>query len=242
MNWILCPLLNGLHLTKRALPTFLAQDIGDVRVWFLDNGSTDGTREWLYSTADERVKYTIFPEPKSVAASWNHGLHHLFRIRTGVESVLVCNLDVELRPDTYRHLVNDGSPFVTAVGTSDRAKIDPPNAAPDPAKKRPNPDYSCFLISRKCWQRVPFDEEFLGGYVEDAAHHVSLHRAGITAMALELPFYHVASGTIKSSEPAEVERIQQAAERNRALFKRKYGCEVGSPEYYALFGSAAPTS
>jgi len=239
MNWIICPLRNGLHLTRKALPTFLAQDIGDVRVWFIDNGSTDGTREWLWSLTDPRVEVTIFSSPKSVAATWNYGLSHLFG--NGTEYACVINNDVELRPDTLRHLVADGGPFVTATGVREREKIEPPYAAPDPAHKRPHPDYSCFLIRRECYETVgPFDEGYEVAFFEDNDHHLRLHRAGITAVSLELPFYHVGSATVKNADEKERERITSAAGRNKERFYQKWGVYSGTKEYYDLFGSTAP--
>src|SRR5689334_3601518 len=112
-NWIVVPVRNSLHYTKAALPTFLAQDIGNVRVLILDNDSTDGTGAWARS--QDGVLYWHRRPPLSVAASWNLCLKWLFGEQRQ-ERVLVSNNDVSLRPDTYRLLDADGGPFVTAVG------------------------------------------------------------------------------------------------------------------------------
>ena len=239
MNWILVPLRNNLAFIRAALPTFLAQDVGDVRVFLWDNGSTDGTSAWANSITDDRVTYVYNAQPKSVAASWNAMLRYVFE--QGETHALVVNADVELRPDTYRHLVADGGLFVTAVGTADKSKIAPPYNAPDPAMKRRHPDFSTYLIRRECWDRMgPFNEDCIGGYVEDSFAHMRMHEVGIVAECLELPFYHVGAGTLKNADEAETTRIQQQADKNRALFKQKYGVEVGSEGYYALFGHGAP--
>jgi hypothetical protein len=170
------------------------------------------------------------------------------------EYVLVVNNDIELRPDTYRHLVADGGGFVTAVGTNDPEKIKPPMKYehklanirgpyldPDPSKKRPHPDFSCFLIRKEVFEEVgPFDERFEGAYCEDSDYHVRMHRAAITAYALELPFLHHGAQTVKNADPGDQKRIQIQADKNRALFKQIYGFGVGSPEYYASFGTGAP--
>lgn len=236
-NFILCPVRNGLHLTKAALKTFLAQDISDVRVLFMDNMSEeDNTKQWLYSVSNNIVRIMFGYENCSVAKSWNKMLDWTFR--QGAEYALVVNNDVELRPDTYRHLVADGGQFVTAVGRAERSSIDAPYVDPDPSKKRPFPDYSCFLIRKECWKSVRFDEDFHGAYCEDLAHHLSLHRAGIQAWCLELPFYHVGAGTIKNADIKRTREIQKQAERNRQLFLKKFGVAVGSPEYYAQFGTS----
>ncbi len=239
MNWILCPLHNGLHLTRAALRTFLAQDV-PCNVLLLDNASTDGTVPWLNGIRDERVLTMLMMKPLSVAASWNAMLRWVFKRE---DHAIVVNNDTLLRPDTVRHLLADGGLFVTAVGTDDPSKIDPPYHEPDPAKKRPHPDFSCFAIRKECYQRVgPFSEEYAGGYCEDADYHLRMHRAGIDAVCLDLPFYHVGAGTLKSVEHDQARKIQLRADKNRALFRKRYGVDVGSPEYYALFGHGAPTA
>jgi GT2 family glycosyltransferase len=258
MNWILVPLRNNLHYIRKALPTFLAQDIGDVHLLLMSNGCSDGTAAWANSLRNDRVTYVYNVQPLSVAASWNRMLRWTFK--QGAEYALVVNADVELRPDAYRHLVADGGLFVTAVGTDDKSKIAPQMRMhedqvgvfggngmfesyedPDPANKRPHPDFSCYLIRKECFERVgPFNEECLGGYAEDSFAHVAMHRAGIEAVCLDLPFYHVGAGTLKNADPKEAKRIRENADRNRALFKAKYGVEVGSAQYYDLFQHGAP--
>lgn len=230
MNWIVVPVRNSLHFTKGALPTFLAQDIGNVRVLLLDNDSTDGTGAWARAQND--VLYWHRRPPLSVAASWNLCLKWLFGEQRQ-ERVLVSNNDVLLRPDTYRLLVEDGGQFVTATGVNSLEQM---NQTPEPWKKRPNPDFSCFVIRKECYQKVgPMDESYAGGYVEDCDYHVRMHRAGVLAHSIGLPFLHYASGTIKSATPEEQNRIQKAAEVNRKRFFDKYGCYPGTKEYEGLF-------
>ncbi len=235
-NWIICPLRNGLHLTRAALKTFLAQDIGDIQVLFLDNSAMDGTGPWLRSIADDRVNFIYSNPPKSVAASWNTMLKWVFS--TGAEYALSVNNDVELRPDTFRWLLADGADFVTAVGTTEKEKIAPPYLPPDPTKKRPHPDHSCFLIRKRAWDIVgPFDENFEGAYCEDLDNHIRLHKAGIKAEALELPFYHVKSATINTADQALRDEISAKAQRNRDYFQKKWGVGVGTEAYYEIFGA-----
>jgi GT2 family glycosyltransferase len=238
MNPIIVPVRNGLHLTRKAIKTFKAQDIaGGVDIIVIDNQSTDGTSEYLQTQHDIAVMH--FNPPLSVAASWNRALQWVFH--AGAEYALVANNDLELRNDCYRHLVADGGGFVTAVGTRDPEKIKPPYLDPDPAKKRPHPDFSCYLIRREVYEHVgPFDENFLIGYVEDSDMHVRLHRAGIHAEALELPFLHHGAQTIRYADPGEVRKIQIQADKNREYFRKKYGFAVASEEYYRYFAVEPP--
>lgn len=253
MNLILCPLRNGLDLARKARATFVGQDIGDVSILWIDNSEgRAGITEWLRTTGD----FTITCNPGlGVAESWNRGLgwafdsHPMFpKSGPRLDHVLVVNNDVELRPDTYRLLVEDRGLFVTAVGVKDPEKIkaDPSKFpydynVPDPAAKRPHPDFSCYLIHSEVWRTVgKFDEAFAGGYAEDSDFHLRMHRAGITAYCLDLPFLHHASQTVILADELEREHIQQQADRNREYFYRKYGVEVGSEQYYELFGTTAP--
>ena len=251
LNWLLCPCRNGLHLTRAALQTFYSQDIGNVAVMLIDN-SEEGNTRWL-PRDNKTVLLTCHSRPsRSVAESWNTGLRWIFA--GGANHALVVNNDVELRPDTYRHLLADGGEFVTAVGVREKEKLgteafitaDKSRSAmlyplPDPSLKRPHPDFSCFLIRRSAWDRVgPFDENFKIAFCEDWDYHVRLHRAGITACALDLPFLHHASQTVKLADDAEARTIQRQADLNRAYFRRKWGVDGGTDAYYALFGHPAP--
>lgn len=103
---------------------------------------------------------------------------------------------------------------------------------------RPHPDFSCFMISRECYERVgPFDEQFVGAFCEDGDYHVRMHNVGVYAYAIDLPFWHVGGGsqTIKRAGVEEQQRISEQAARNREYFRSKWGFEIGSPEYYAHF-------
>ena len=237
MTPVLIPIINGRELTRNCIKSVLAQDV-PCEVFVLDNGATDGSGEMLRAWADDRIHYIAARKP-SVAASWNFGLKWLFA--QGHAAVLVLNNDTELRPDTVRWLLADGGPFVTAVGAVEKEKIEPPYTPPDPSKKRPFPDYSCYLIRRDAWDLVgPFDENFEGAFCEDLDHHIRLHKAGIKAEALELPFYHVGSATINTADADMRTEISTKAQRNRDYFKQKWGVGVGSPQYYALFGHGEP--
>ncbi len=66
------------------------------------------------------------------------------------------------------------------------------------------------------------------------------HQAGIEAYTIGIPFFHYASGTLKSATEDEHRRISNQADRDRDTFEKKWGCEVGSPDYYRKFGHGAP--
>lgn len=234
-HWIVMPVLDCLTLTRTALETCFAQDIGPVRVLVVDAGSTDGTGEYLRSL-HPLVEVLPLPRTAGVSKAWNIALTYMFA--GGQPYVLVVNNDIKLRTDAFRLLVEDGGPFVTCVGTS-TAGTQFPGDTPK-LSRRPHPDFSCYLIRKECWRAVgPFDAS-MSIYCSDGDYHLRMHKAGIEAYCLDIPFYHYASGTLKSMEPREQKRIMQQAEADRAAFERKWRCAMGSSEYYAMFGTGAP--
>jgi len=218
----------NLHLTKKAVASFLAQDI-PVEVLLINNASTDSTAAWM-ATLGSRVMQIHFRDQKSVAECWNYGISWCFK--QGAEYVLAANNDVELRPDTYRLLVENEGLFVTASEVFDRAEM----GRVDVLEQGPHPDFSCFLVRRECWDQFRgFDEGMKIAYVEDCDAHVRLHRLGIPAVSIFVPFYHAKSSTVKLADPQESERICKQAELNRERFYAKYGERIGTPGYDNLF-------
>lgn len=218
---------DGLALTKACLPTLLAQN-GSPRILAVDNASTDGTYRWLGTQPVERM-YGNF---RSVSRMWNEALRYAWN--EGFDRALLINNDTLTKPFLYEMLLAEQADFVTAVGVNTMEQFDKP---PDPTLRRDNPDFSCAMISKRCWETMGgFDEAYIGAFAEDCRAHVSLHRLGIRAYCIGIPFFHVGSGTIKNASPAEQQRIRECAEHNRQLFFDTYGAHIGVPEEYdALF-------
>jgi GT2 family glycosyltransferase len=220
---------NALSLTKEAVRSVLEQDV-PVMLHVVNNHSTDGTEEWLL---ENDVEHTTFKPALGVSAGWNFALVNAFR-KTG--HCLVINNDVSLRPDTYRSLLEDGGDFVTAVSVDNVEGIQGDwRKAP-----RPHPDFSCFLIRKKVWEAVGLFDESMMLYASDADYHLRMHKAGITAYTIGIPFFHYASGTLKYASPGEKASISHQADKDRHTFEQKWGCKVGSDSYYKLFGHGAP--
>ena len=237
VNWIVMPVWNCHHLTRDAIASCLAQDLPGVRVLAVIDHGTDGVAQYLRSL-HPRVQVVEAPGC-GVSKAWNLALGHVFD-RLGRGAALVVNSDVKLRADTYRRLLSDGGHFVTCVGTSSGAKF--PGGEPDANKKRPHPDFSCFLLTRYCWEQVGKFDDSMRIYTSDGDYHLRMHHAGIEAYCLDLPFYHYASGTLKQADPDDRDRLLAQAGRDREAFTRKWGFEMGSDEYYAEFKTEAPAA
>lgn len=233
--WIVVVARGNLDLLRAAIESFDRQDVdGGVRVLCVDNGSGPEVVSWLRCHPD--ITAIHFNPQHSVARAWNAALKYLFSLEGSkfVERVLVCNSDVVLRPDTWRLLESEQADFVTGVGNADPESIRS-HTPPNPDAKRPHPDFSCFMISRWCYAQVgEFDECFVPAFYEDNAYHVRMHRAGVRAYSIDLPFLHVGGGsqTIKRAPEDQQEQLSKAAQRNRDLFVSMYGCEPSDTAHY----------
>ena len=218
---------NNLHLTKLTVRSVLDQDI-PVRLFIVDNNSTDGTTTWLMT----KDFPTIFcPKQLSLSTCWNFGIRTAFL--EGHNQVLVLNNDVELRPDTYRHLLAHGGPFVTCVSVGTHKELRYPDA---PTSESPHPDFSCFMIRKECYEKVgKFDESYYPAWLEDNDYHVRMHRAGMHAVSIDVPFLHHSASTIKHADPISRAEMMRCFSQNKNRFFEKYGCYPATPEYDGLF-------
>jgi len=213
-------------MTKACLQSLYEQDL-KTTILAIDNGSTDGCSQYLRSTGVELITY---PRPIGLSRLWNNFLSMAFD-HLGLPYVLMVNNDTVLRPDTMRWLVADGGPFVTGIGVSSMEQT----RTTDATNRRPHPDYSCWLMRREVWDKIGGFDESMVIYSSDNDYHVRMHQAGIDAHCIGVPFYHVASGTIKHIDNDSRDAIQKQADADRETFRKKYGCLPGTPEYEALF-------
>lgn len=224
---------NNLALTKKAVNSALSQNV-PVEVLVVDNASTDGTAHWLQTKPIATI-YT--GEQWALSKCWNAALKALWKL--GYDRALVCNNDIVLRPDAVKLLNAHGGPFVTCVSvdTADRMGVEGDREIDTLREtERPHPDFSAFLIRKEVTDKVGwFDERCFPAYTEDSDYHVRIHRMGLRAVCIDVPFLHYGAGTLKSASVQDAAKIRRGADANRQRFKQQYGCLPGTPEYEALF-------
>jgi len=230
MNYVLTVTHNCLEQTKRMVASVEAQDIA-TQLIFVDNGSTDGTKQWL---ADRGGPWFDWRENEGVSRAWNAGI--VFILSWGVNHVLVANNDVVLAPWTLSLLLSYDLPFVTGVASDDPAQVE--QLRPPHMPLEDHPDFSLFLIRRDAWQKIGRFDERMKLYAQDCDYHLRGFRLGIPMKKACVPFYHESSATVKHAPPEEQAQIFEQANRDRAVFQSLYGCQPGTPEYYALFAES----
>jgi GT2 family glycosyltransferase len=92
--------LDGRGLLEGMLPTLVAQDVPDLRVVVLDDGSADGTPEWL-AECWPQVEVAVNETNLGVARSFNRAVE----LARGSDYLALLNNDLELAPDYVSRLV-----------------------------------------------------------------------------------------------------------------------------------------
>lgn len=225
-NPVLILTFNNLDLTRRCVESVRNQDI-ETRIVIIDNGSTDGTREWLQEFEGYGEAY-LNPTNRGVSFGWNVGLENLFS--QGAEHCFVVNNDTVLPRWWCRTLLSYDGPFVTGVAIDTM-----PLREPDKCPLSPHPDFSAFLIRKECWQKVGAFDEAMQLYVQDCDYHVRAHRLGVPLMKACVEYFHVNSQTMRRASPDVKAHIATRANADREVFRSKYGCVPGTPAYSALF-------
>lgn len=217
---------NGLERTKRALISIYQQSV-EARAYVIDNGSTDGTGEFLDG---RNMLICKFDDNHGVSAGWNLGLTLLF---AEFEHVLVIGNDVVLPPWFYELLLSYHQPFVTGIAVNSLEAI----KEPSPREiLQPAPDFSAFLIRRDAWEKIGQFDEGMKFYASDVDYHIRGAQLGIPMMKANVPYFHEGSATLRNAPAEERAQIERQANADRAYFYEKWGFSVGSPEHHRAVG------
>jgi GT2 family glycosyltransferase len=238
MNPVLVLTHNGLEMTKRCVESVRKQDIPTF-LFVFDNGSTDGTQEWLESN---KIAGVGLNENKGVSHGWNktltvmfdglYGNTDVFEDGKTANHVLVLNNDLILPTFFYRELLNYNLPFVTGRETTTLSDLDLPF---EQGELGGGPQFSAFLIRKDAWEKIgPFDES-MWGWCSDCDYHIRSHRLGIELTSAPVRYYHERSSTINNAPPKEQRMMQMQADSDRLSFLIKWGFRESGPEYAAQF-------
>lgn len=226
---------NQLELTKAALASVVAQDIGPLDLLVVNNGSVDGTAAWLadfvtfLEDSAHRVQVVTSPENKSPVWWANRACEQVFQ---NYDKVLLVPNDVVLPENAYRELNRWPRGMVAASPTSERefARVAEARAVSE------NTPMSLVLLRRWCWEALVtrdgylFDERYFN-YASDCDLALRMIACGIHGVQLDLQYWHYFSGTLKLAPEIERKGMDRQANMDRAAFAVKWGHTVDDPEY-----------
>jgi hypothetical protein len=254
-TWVVMPFVDLFHeFTLQAACDVLAQT-SSCRLLLIDNGSGDRDRraagEWVRLHHEgaggdaSRRKLLLWhhaPPLPTLDATWNRALEAAWE--AGAERALVVNNDVRLHRQTLelleRAMDDTGALFVSAVNVGEKFQEGAEEVAPADWASRGGPDYSCFLISRECHEKFPFDPQFT--WAGDLDHHrrVMLAGEGKRIFSVCVPYLHFASRTMNKSEEAQ-KRYGRLADEHRALYREKWGGGVNEERWLVPYGGGPET-
>ena len=223
---VVIPLFNQLSYTKICLESLRTAGGVESEIIVIDNGSTDGTEEYLASLPGLSVVRN--PENLGCAAAWNQGV----RASHG-DWVVILNNDVivspgwlegllefaeekgmdivspAIREGEYNYDIGEyGSGFVRRMGDVSRAGV---------------ADGICFMVRRRVFERIGlFDENFRIGQFEDADFFLRARRAGFRLGTTGASFIHH-FGSVTQDAVRRGGVLRPYEEENRAYFRRKWG-------------------
>jgi len=226
---ILIPTFNNPDLSQFAVHSALNQDVADLQVLVIDQGSDRPTVDVLEAIHHPRLRlWRHHPPLPSLAATWNRGLQYAWAV--GAPDCLVVNNDVQLPRGYYRQLrarlQQDSLLFLSGVGVNPGQIVGLPDGQELTEPFQLHPDFSAFLITRGCHWAFPFDEAFVPAYCEDVDYHRRLLLAdeGRRIGKINIPFLHYASGALKAMDPEKNAAWSKMIDQgSRAHYTRKWG-------------------
>jgi len=222
---IVIPVFNQLAYTQGCLESLRRSAGVAARIVVVNNGSSDGTAEYL--DADSGVDVIHNSENRGCAAAWNQG------VRAGTADwVVVLNNDVLLTPGWLEGLLMsaeaEGLDVVTPAMREGLLNYELEPYAREFVKAaagaiRPDvADGVCFMVRRRVFEVIGlFDENFRIGVFEDTDFFERARQAGFKLGTTGRSFiHHFGSVTQKSIRQSKT--CGPYEEENRVYFRRKW--------------------
>ncbi len=260
-NWIVIPFLDEWEMTKQTLLDCLRMRVGGRRpnVMLVDNGSTPEStgQAVLFTQAcndlipDVDVLLIGNPAPGiPLNHAWNIALWQIWEF--GGEQALVVNNDVELHEDTFAGLhsvmrrplsLPAESPtnfstwplLISGIGVTPEQFIHAEqciSAVMGYPGNHGGPDFSCFLITRECHAKYPFDPRFTFAGDWDYHRRLIVGGDGDRIFGVNVPYLHLGNGSqtlkrLRERDPERAQLIADTADQHRALYAEKWGGTFG---------------
>lgn len=223
---IVMPVLNQLSYTQGCLQSLKAELEAGVELIIIDNGSTDGTPQFLASLTGVRI--ITNNQNRGCAAGWNQGVEAATR-----EWVVMLNNDVIVAPGWLESLVSFAEKEKLGVVTPGIREGPLNYSFADYAadylsrmreKKRIGAANGiCFMVHRSVFKKIgTFDEGFRIGGFEDADFFMRAKLAGFQLGTTGSAFLHH-FGSITQIAVRKTPVANSYGAENRAYFRKKWG-------------------
>jgi GT2 family glycosyltransferase len=235
---VIIPCWNGLAYTKQCLDSVLKRTTAPFEVIVVDNGSKDGTADYVRSLKDKRIKLIVNKHNLGFARAINQGT-----AAASGEYFIWLNSDAVVTPGWLDRMIAtaDRAPWVGAVGPLTNEINGPQRVAKVPYKNLAGlPLFSetvalrndgrardahrltgfCLLVKREAARNVgTLDEGFGAGTYEDFDYCLRLRMAGYQLLLAEDVFIHHHGH--KTFQGAGIEHTSASA-ANREIFIDKW--------------------
>lgn len=221
-----------LELSKQAYESALAQDVGPVHIFLVNNGSTEPTVAWMSTLEVEepnrltRICYPVNVSPSRVSNEISA------KIFADYPAVLGMPNDVILPANLYRELLTWPRGFVAAFMNGDRANI-----KPCVRSKAVHDDVHMSVMMTRRWAYQALmdkdgyflDEEYFL-YASDVDLKLRMAGCGITGVQLDIECYHYGSACWRLAAPGIGKVTTDHADLGRAYFHKKWGFPITDPQ------------
>lgn len=224
---------NRLELTKRMLDSFAKNTAGHYNLIIVDNGSTDGTQEWLTDWAKENtmVIHLFFnKENKGIAVGRNQGLLLADKLCPDAKYLCTIDNDIEL-PKNWLYdctSIIDANPKM-AIGLNFEATTYPLRTMSGytfQVKPVGNLGTACSMFHRDLHKAIGFFITEYGLYgEEDADFYFRARIAGWQCGYLKDNGVHFGEGNLDVGEYREFKT--QSHKKNLAPFQRNCHAYIG---------------
>lgn len=240
MNPVFMVTYNNIDLTKQAVESILTQDVGPLYIIIVNNGSTDGTREWLDelvashapdSPGGHQIEVSHLSDNISPAKLANMYMYRMFA-QMGFGHVLSVPNDIILPPNLYREFLRWPRGIVTGSMTDNKSF---PILASAQAVNECTP-MAVTLLRSWIWEALVrkdgyfFDEGFFH-YASDCDLALRLASCGIHGIQLDIQYWHYCSASHRLASKEIGEAITFQADLDRDYFEQKWGFKVSDPQY-----------
>jgi len=214
LNW------NRLHYTKQTVECIIKKTTIPHELIFVDNGSVDGTREYLkdmeHKTNAEKVIYVFNDKNLGVAGGRNSGLVH------ASGDYLVTIDDDIIVPDKWDVLMADACDKIPKLGITG-VNVEPfkfPMQVINGVQVRPkegNLGGACLCLPRRIFKRVGYYNYFSTYGHEDAAMYYRLKSLGLMSAYIKPKGIHLDTDADKAYRAAKNDAHKRGSVQLRAL-------------------------